>query len=87
MLVTPTGSGVEIAVGNVTTKSMLQLLLQPIDRIYQQELLTVQAKASTLVSGDGSRINIADDSVLIKKWDGIVPGATQVWEPIQTSLG
>jgi hypothetical protein len=30
---------------------------------------------------------MADGSVLIKKWDGIVPGATQTWTPVSTSLG
>ncbi len=47
--------------------------------------VTIVAKAN--VSTDGSRINMADGSVLIKKWDGIVPGASMTWEPVQTSLG
>jgi len=32
-------------------------------------------------------LNIADGSVLIKKWDGVVPGASMTWTPVQTSLG
>ena len=47
--------------------------------------VTIVAKAT--VTPDGSRINVADGSVLIKKWDGIVPGASMTWEPVQTSLG
>ena len=47
--------------------------------------MTIVAKAT--VTPDGSRVNVADGSVLIKKWDGIVPGASMTWEPVQTSLG
>ena len=36
-------------------------------------------------SGEGFEIGTTD--VNIKQWDGIVPGATQTWVPIQTSRG
>ena len=48
---------------------------------------TVGIVAKATVTPDGSRVNVADGSVLIKKWDGIVPGASMTWEPVQTSLG
>ena len=47
--------------------------------------MTIVAKAT--VTPDGSRVNVADGSVLIKKWDGVVPGASMTWTPVQTSLG
>ena len=43
------------------------------------------AKAKALPSGEGFEIGTTD--VNIKQWDGIVPGATQTWVPIQTSRG
>ena len=47
--------------------------------------MTVVAKATTLVTGN--QLNVADGTVLIKKWDGIVPGADMTLTPVQTSLG
>ena len=47
--------------------------------------VTITAGASTSVSGEG--FTIADGTIAIRQWDGIVPGATMTWEPVQTSRG
>ena len=82
-----TGISVGIQTEAITPSGITTHLLLTKDdhKVLATGTVTIVAKAT--VTPDGSRINIADDSVLIKKWDGIVPGATQVWEPIQTSLG
>ena len=64
---------------------MRQRLLQRIDRNLSTGTVTVQAKATVLPAGSG--LEIGTSMVNVKKWDGIVPGATQEWEPVQTSLG
>ena len=80
-----TGSAVEIAVGDVTTKANATAIVTTNRQNLSTGTVTIVAKASTLVSGN--RINVDDGSVLIKQWNGIVPGATMTWEEIQTSLG
>ena len=47
--------------------------------------MTITANAKALPTGQG--LEIADGTVSIRQWDGIVPGATMTWEPIQTSRG
>ena len=47
--------------------------------------VVIEGKSIVLPTGVG--LDLATSTVNIKKWDGIVPGATQTWVPIQTSRG
>ena len=47
--------------------------------------MTITANAKVLPTGNA--FTIADGTVAIRQWDGIVPGATMTWEPVQTSRG
>ena len=47
--------------------------------------VTITAAATVLPTGD--ELDIGTSTVNVKKWDGIVPGASQTWVPIQTSRG
>ena len=64
-------------VGNVTTKANATVTVTTNRQNLSTGTVTIVAKAT--VTPDGSRINVADGSVLIKKWDGIVPGASMTW--------
>ena len=83
--VSVTGNAVEIAVGDVTTKANATAIVTTNRQNLSTGTVTIVAKATTLVTGN--RLNIDDGTVLIKKWDGVIPGASMTWEPVQTSLG
>ena len=40
--------------------------------------MTITADATVLPTG--SRVNLATSDVLIRKWDGIVPGVSMTWD-------
>ena len=41
---------------------------------------TVTITADATVLPTGSRVNLATSDVLIRKWDGIVPGVSMTWD-------
>ena len=40
----------------------------------------IKIEVAQLISPTGSRTNLSTSDVLIRKWDGIVPGVSMTWD-------
>jgi hypothetical protein len=81
-----TGSRVDLTIGNVTTKANATVIVTTNRQNLSTGTVTVLASANVLPAGSGLEIGVPT-GINIRQWDGVVPGASQVWEPIQTSRG
>ena len=71
--------------GNVTTKANATAIVTTNRQNLSTGTVTIKANATALPAGNG--FEIGTSMINVKKWDGVVPGASQIWKPIQTSLG
>ena len=83
--VSVTGNRVDLTIGNVTTKANATVTVTTNRQNLSTGTVTITADANVLPLGSG--LDIGTTMVNVKKWDGVVPGASQVWTPIQTSRG
>ena len=80
------GNKVNIEIGNVTTKANATAIVTTNRQNLATGTVTIVAKATVLPVGSELEIAVPT-GINIKQWDGIVPGASQTWVPIQTSRG
>jgi len=81
--ITPTGSGIEIAIGNATTKANATAIVTTNRQNLSTGTVTIKAKATVLPTGSELEVAVPT-SINIKQWDGVVPGVSQTWTRIQT---
>ena len=77
-----TGSRVNLSSGSPVIIGKALVVLTGSRANLSSGTVTITADATVLPTG--SRVNLATSDVLIRKWDGIVPGVSQVWTNIHT---
>ena len=80
--VSVTGNRVNVTIGDPTVKANATVIVSGKQSNLATGTVTIVAKANILPAG--TRINAGTSTVNFKIWDGIVPGANQVWTEIPT---
>lgn len=83
--VTVTGNRVDINLGTAVAKA--NAVVEVTTNLLNAATGTVTTKVNVRQDITGQRINVATQDVSIRQWDGIVPGATQVWVEKQPGKG
>ena len=83
--VTVTGNQVDINLGTAVAKA--NAVVEVTTNLLNAATGTVSTKVDVRQDVTGNQFNIGTSDVGFRKWDGIVPGATQVWTEKQPRRG
>ena len=77
-MVSVTGSRINLTIGNADVAANATVSVTGSRTNLSSGTVTITADATVLPTG--SRVNLATSDVLIRKWDGIVPGVSMTWD-------
>ena len=83
--VSVTGNKIDINVGTAVAKA--NAVVEVTTNLLNAATGTVSTIVNVRQPITGNQLNVGTNDVLVRKWDGIIPGSNQTWVPVQTRRG